>query len=101
MKAFGIIIVCVALTGCALNRPSMLERTTTTSTNGSIVVTERRMKVTTAALWPAQSEVSKQRSSLGKTMSTGASSIDMDGTGGTNGVEALRTIDSILGKIRP
>lgn len=101
MKAFGLALACAAWAGCAINRPSMLERTTTTSTNGSIVVTERRMKVTTAALWPAQSEVSKQRSSLGKTMSTGASSIDADGTGGTNGVEALRAIDSILGKIRP
>lgn len=89
------------ITGCALNRPAMRETTTVTAPDGTVTVTERRMKVTTAALWPAQSEVSKQRSSLGKTMSTGASAIDQEATGGTNGVEALRAIDSILGKIRP
>ena len=87
-------------TGCALNRPKLEETTTTTDKAGNVVVQRRSLKVTSYAFWPAQTEVSKQTASVGKTLSTGVAGLREE-TGGTNVVEALKSIDSILGKVRP
>ena len=87
---------CAALCGCAFNRPNYTE-TIWNATNGT--TTMRRLIVPTWALWPATSELGKQRVSVGKTISVGTSQLEQD-SGGTNMVEALRAIDSILGKIR-
>ena len=95
--AAALVACCAWLgTGCAVNRPEFLERTT--GTNG--LVTERRLTVATWSLWPASTDLAKQRASLGKTMTLGTSDLGQDG-GGTNMVEALRALDSILGKFRP
>ncbi|TXH43080.1 MAG: hypothetical protein E6Q97_34685 [Desulfurellales bacterium] len=88
----------LSMAGCALNRPRLSERTTTTSTNGVVTVQERTLKVTSFALWPAHTELERQTASLGKTLSTGTSGLTQEG-GGTNVVEALKSLDSILGKI--
>ena len=83
--------------GCVLNRPKLTERTV--GTNG--VVSEKSMKVTSFVMWPATERVANQRASISaKTMSTGVGSLEQEG-GGTNMVEALKSLDSILGKIRP
>ena len=86
------------LTGCALNRPRLSEETTTTATNGVVAVQKRNLKVTSFALWPAHTELEKQTASVGKTLSTGTTGLVQEG-GGTNVVEALKSLDSILGKI--
>lgn len=83
-------------TGCASNRAEFRERTT--ATNG--VTTERTLAVNTRTAWPATSEIGKQRASLGKTFSLGQSELSQEG-GGTNVTDALRSLDSILSKIRP
>jgi hypothetical protein len=51
-------------------------------------------------LWPATSELARQRISNGKTQSIGTEGLNQDG-GGTNVTDALRSLDSILSKIRP
>jgi len=84
------------LCGCAFSRP--LIRETTIHTNGVTVV--RELRLTLFAIWPASQVMDKQRASIGKTLSMGTVGSDQD-SGGTNVVEALRAIDSILGKIRP
>lgn len=87
------------LTGCALNRPRLSERITTTGTNGVVTVNERVLKVTSFALWPAHTELERQTASVGKTLSTGTTGLTQEG-GGTNVVEALKALDSILGRIK-
>lgn len=86
----------LAATGCAVNRPEFVERTT--GTNG--VVTERRLVVPSWSLWPASQSIASQRASLGRTFTLGTTDAAQD-SGGTNVVESLRALDSILGKIRP
>lgn len=85
-------------TGCAINRPFVQE---TTVLDKGVVTTTKTVRLTTWALWPATQEISKQRGSLGKTLSAGTASADQETTGGTNGVEALRVINDILGKVHP
>ena len=98
MKILTTAVLCLAITGCALNRPRLSERTTTTETNGVVTVQERNLKVTSFALWPAHTDLDRQTASVGKTLSTGTAGLTQDG-GGTNVVQALKSIDSILGKI--
>ena len=98
MKTITLLIAIAALTGCALNRPRLVEETETPSTNG-VAKVRRELKVTSFVLWPAKEEVSNQKASLGKTLSTGVSTLSQEG-GGTNVVEALKSIDSILGKVK-
>ena len=85
------------LTGCAINRPFIQEKIT--AKDGTVTV--RTVKLTTIATWPATQEISKQRGSLGKTLSAGTLSAEQETVGGTNGVEALRVINDILGKVHP
>lgn len=97
MKALVLLTFLTALalvTGCALNRP--LVRETTTGTNG--LVTERTMKATTLALWPATTEVAKQRLSAGKTLSIGSEGISETAGATTNDVAILNALRAILGK---
>ena len=68
-------------------------------TNGVITVTESRL--TTFALWPATQTIGQQRvtnTHLGQGI--GEKELSQAG-GGTNLVEALKALDSILGKIHP
>lgn len=81
--------------GCTVNRPHFTE--TTTGTNG--VITTRTLSVPTFAVWPATTALDKQRASLGKTFTLGTEGLREDG-GGTNVVEALRALDSILGRVK-
>lgn len=83
------------LMGCAYNRPYFREMVTTS--NG--VVTVRELAVPTWAIWPATTSLDKQRASLGKTFSLGTTGLEQE-SGGTNIVEALKAIDSILGRIK-
>lgn len=83
------------LVGCVVNRPVVSE--TVTTTNG--VTTTRMLKVTSVALWPASQQIDKQRVSLGKTFGVGQTGMEQEG-GGTNMIEALKHLDSIVGKIR-
>jgi hypothetical protein len=85
------------IVGCAFNRPHLVEEST--GTNG--VHLRRELIVPTWALWPATTDLAKQKVSLTK----GGFSVGTEGlaeqSGGTNVVEALKSIDSILGKVRP
>jgi len=96
MKSALAILAALAFAGCAVNRPEFIERTT--ATNG--VVIERRLVVPSWSLWPASQSIASQRASLGKTFSLGTTEATQDG-GGTNLVEALKALDSILGKLKP
>ena len=88
--------VSVILTaGCAYNRPTI--RTESRATNGTVTISETSAR--TFAVWPATSTVDRQKLSNGKTQSIGTDGLDQQG-GGTNLVEALKALDSILGKIR-
>lgn len=89
---FWALVLCA---GCAVNRPHLTE--TVTSTNG--VTTTRTLKVNTFAIWPATTSLERQKATLGKTMGLGTEGLREDG-GGTNLVDALRALDSILGRIR-
>ena len=94
-----LVIACALVTsGCAINRPFIQEKTVT---ENGVTTATKTVRLTTWALWPATQEIGKQRGSLGKTLSAGTASADQESTGGTNGVEALRVIDNILGKVRP
>jgi len=93
-----LILVAVSLllvSGCAYNRPTI--RTETKSTNGTVTISETSAR--TFAVWPATSTVERQKLSNGKTQSIGTDGLEQQG-GGTNLVEALKAIDSILGRIR-
>lgn len=91
-----LLVALLAGVSCAYNRPHFTE-TVINPTNG--VTTVRTLIVPTWVLWPAVSSLDKQRVSLGRTFSVGTSGLEQD-SGGTNMVEALRAIDSILGKVR-
>ena len=79
-----------------MNNPKFISETH--STNG--VVEIRRLSVPTIAIWPATSEMAKQKASLSqKTFTLGTEGLKEEG-GGTNMVEALKMLDSILGKVR-
>ena len=96
------ILVAAALAGCSLNRPYVHSVTEDKHLDGTTTTTTQTMKATTLATWPATADVQKQSISASKSAwRVGQSGIDADGAGGTNGVEALRVVDSILGKIRP
>ena len=101
MKSSFLVVIlaafsCLITAGCAYNRPVL--RSETRSTNGVVTVAETSVR--TFALWPATSELVKQRVSNGaKSQSVGTEGLDQQG-GGTNLVEALKALDSILGKIR-
>jgi hypothetical protein len=58
------------------------------------------MWMTTYALWPASQTIDKQRGSLGKTFSVGTLGMN-EQTGGTNVVEVLKQIDSIISHLSP
>lgn len=94
MKCIAVITIAL-LTGCALNRPYIKEKTTTTATNGVVTVSDRMLKVTTFALWPADTEVTKQKASAGRTLSTGVEDVTAKG-GGTNLVTALSELRQIM-----
>jgi len=102
MKRIVLFLACVGVSGCLVNRPYVHEETTSTNTNGVVTLTKRTMKTTTGALWPASGEIAKQNVAASpKSWKIGQVGIDGESTGGTNGVEALRVVDSILGKVRP
>ena len=96
MKTLSPIIMAGLLAGCAFNNPSV--RTETHETNGTVTI--RITKAPTWAVWPATSMLAKQKLSNGKTQAIGTTELELQ-SGGTNIVEALKAIDSILGKIRP
>lgn len=91
------VIAFLGLTGCAMNNPKFISETH--STNG--VVEIRKLSVPTFAIWPATTDLAKQRATLGqKSFSLGTDGLKEE-SGGTNMVEALKALDSILGKVRP
>jgi hypothetical protein len=92
---FAFFLLPLALAGCATNHATV--RTEERSTNGTVVI--RTSEVITRASWPATSELTRQKVSNGKTQSIGTDGLSQEG-GGTNVVDALRSLDSILGKIR-
>ena len=96
MKKLISILAVVALSGCSMNRPFL--STSITKPDGT--VEKQELKLTTFALWPATTDLAKQRATLGKTLSVGTEGLREEG-GGTNMVEALKALDSILGKVRP
>jgi hypothetical protein len=96
-----ILLLCIPLVGCAFNRPHLRETIVRSGIGtNEVITTTRDMWLTGYAIWPATQQMEKQKATLGKTFSVGTTGLDQEG-GGTNMVEALRTIDSILGKIHP
>ena len=88
-------------TGCALTRPHVVETTATTYAAGATNITVRKeIWLPAFVVWPANQTLEKQRGSIGKTVSAGFTDANQDG-GGTNMVESLKALDSIIGKIRP
>ena len=85
--------VCSALAGCSISNPQFLERVT--ATNG--VVTEKSLRVTQWAMWPATQSVAKQRASLGRTFSFGSEGMEQESTG-TNAVELVKSAAGAFGE---
>ena len=97
MKQSLPLILAIALVGCALNRPAL--RSERRETNGVVTVTES--KLTSFALWPATQQIASQRlSNTHSGQGIGQKELGQEG-GGTNVIEALKALDSILGKIKP
>ena len=90
MKALPLLLLLLA--GCAINNPNYTEWDPVTGKR------TKRLAVPSVVWWPATSTLEKQRVSIGKTMSVGTSGLSEDG-GGTNMVEALKYLDSILSRI--
>lgn len=97
MKLFLLALYCAVLTGCAVNRPQFIHETYDPQTG--LIIERRRLVVPSIVTWPATQSIEKQKASLGKTFSLGQTAMEQE-SGGTNVVEALKAIDSILGKIR-
>ena len=74
-----------------MHRPELTTETRTT--NG--VVTTQRLSVSTWALWPATTEIAKQKASVGKTLSLGVEGLREE-SGGTNVVGALRELRELI-----
>ena len=96
---------CVALlgvlwlgSGCAMNHPKITAVTYYPDGRKE----ERTIDVRSYAIWPATTEVAKQKATLTPKLglTTGSDLIHEDSTS-TNSLEALKAIDSILGKIKP
>lgn len=83
------------LAGCAYNRPLFSEQVVTT--NG--IITKRSLSVRTFALWPATTQLEKQRASLGKTMSLGTTGLSED-SGGTNIAATIEALTKLLQTIK-
>ncbi len=80
--------------GCAMTRPHLVE--VSTGTNG--MITRKELWLPSYAIWPGSQIIAKERASIGKTLSAGFTDAQQE-SGGTNVIEALKAIDSILGKI--
>ncbi len=80
--------------GCALTRPFV--ESTTTGTNG--VISHNVLKTTSFAFWPATQTMGKEVLANGDKQKLSSSELKQE-TGSTNVVEALRSLDSILGKV--
>jgi hypothetical protein len=63
---------------------------------------EHTLRTTVKAAWPASTEVSKSKDGVSSkgALSSGSDSISQE-AGGTNVVDALKALDSILSKIKP
>lgn len=81
----------LCLSSCAYNNPRFTEVTT----NGTV----RTLSVRTFAIWPATTQIEKQRASLGKTFSLGQSGINEDG-GSTNLAATLDALTRLLQQIK-
>jgi hypothetical protein len=95
MKNLAMLVMLSLLSGCALYRPYL--RSETSSTNGVVTVLE--IKTPVWALWPATTELSKQKATAGKTLALGTETLRED-SGGTNVVEALKQLNDLLGKLK-
>ena len=76
--------------GCAYNRPHFSE----TAPDG----THRELTVPTFAIWPATTELARQRAALGKTFTLGTEGLSEASGLSTNDVQALSLVLRILGK---
>lgn len=87
----NILLLLLCLTGCVAAPTHLLE--ITRDTNG--VATTRELRMTTYAIWPATATMDKQHATMGKYLSVNTTGLQ-ESTGGTNVVEALKQIDSII-----
>ena len=89
------VLLALALMGCATNKPVFRESITVEDGRTNTV---RELTITTRALWPATTDLAKQKASMsGKTWSVGTEGLREDG-GGTNVVESLRELNKLLGR---
>jgi len=93
--AVAALMACL-LCGCVVNRPVLRETMSYGGTN-----TTKELRITSFAIWPATQDIGRQKASLGKTFTVGQTDIREDAGGNTNALDALKALDSILGKIRP
>lgn len=82
--------------GCAVYSVNL--ETENRMTNG--VVQMQRLKARPLAVWPATTEIARQKISVGKTLTLGVDGLREDG-GGTNLVQGLRELGNILDKLSP
>lgn len=94
MKTLITAVALLACAGCAFYRPNL--HSEVRSTNG--VVTVLDIKTPIWALWPATTELSKQKATAGKTLAIGTEGLRED-SGGTNMVEVLKQLNELLGKL--
>lgn len=94
MKILTLILSGLLLSGCALNHPKFVLETTTK--DGT---TEKRtLSINTFALWPATTDLAKQKATLTpKSFSLGTEGLKEDG-GGTNVVEFVKELNKLFPK---
>ena len=95
MKKLLCLSCLLVLSGCAMHHPRLMTETRTT--NG--VVTIQQLSVSTWALWPATTEIAKQKASVGKTLSLGVEGLREE-SGGTNVAGALRELRELIQVLR-
>jgi len=87
----NILPLLVICSGCAYNRPVLIETTTVHNTNGVITVTDRKLTMRSYVLWPASSELGKQKASLGKTLTVGTEGLGQE----SNSTNALAMVQGV------
>jgi hypothetical protein len=90
----------LSFTGCAYYNPRLMTETETRQTNGVVVVQRQSLRAPAIATWPAATDIAKQKISVGKTLSLGVDGLREDG-GGTNLVEGLKQLNSLVEKFHP
>ncbi len=89
------------LAGCAVTRPHLVEKTSTTLTRVGVtnVTVCKELWLPAYVVWPGMQTLEKQRGSIGKTLSAGFNGADQD-SGSTNVAATLNALTDLMKTIK-